>query len=199
MAKNLAQKPSREMKYPAPHTLASAFYKAPLFAYRLGFGRFLGHFFLLLTTWGRHSGMARSTMLSYAALDGVLYVISGWGLRSDWYRNLMVDPRVTVQIGKAAFPARARRVTEEAEFRRVMFHMLATSRDPYLKPWLASLGLSTDLEELVKNQERLHLVALERSMGSGPPALTADLTWLWPFSGLVFTVGWLLGRFSQDS
>lgn len=65
---------------------------------------------LLLTTRGRRSGTARRTPLIYGR-DGDRYVVVGSAGGSDespnWLLNLVVEPRVRVQVGSETFPARA--------------------------------------------------------------------------------------------
>lgn len=71
---------------------------------------------LVLTTTGRRSGLPRKTPLQYEEIDGVLYVGSARGTQADWYRNLLANPHVQVQIGKEVYAAHADplRTTPEA-------------------------------------------------------------------------------------
>lgn len=80
-----------------------------------------GHLFrgmptLLLTTRGHRSGTLRRTALIYGR-DGDRYlVVASNGGAADhpyWYRNLVADPEVAVQVLADVFPARARTATAE--------------------------------------------------------------------------------------
>jgi deazaflavin-dependent oxidoreductase (nitroreductase family) len=66
---------------------------------------------LLLTTRGRRTGEARTTpMMFHRADDGRLLVIaSNAGAAEDpqWFRNLVADPAVTVEIGDERYAATA--------------------------------------------------------------------------------------------
>jgi deazaflavin-dependent oxidoreductase (nitroreductase family) len=77
-----------------------------------------GSTILLLTTVGRTSGEKRTTPLIYAQ-DGDRYVIvasqGGAPEHPGWYRNLVKNPEVEVQVLGEVFPARAR--TAEGEER----------------------------------------------------------------------------------
>jgi len=56
---------------------------------------------LLLTTVGRHTGRRHTVPLLYLRHGDDLIVIASWGGRDDhpeWYRNLLAQPRCTVQI-----------------------------------------------------------------------------------------------------
>lgn len=71
---------------------------------------------LLLTTRGRRSGKLRRTALIYGR-DGDRYLIVGSQGGADqhpfWYRNLVENPDVEVQVGADTFPARAQTATAE--------------------------------------------------------------------------------------
>jgi len=54
---------------------------------------------LLLTTTGRKSGLPRVTPLQYEEHLGILYVASARGRQADWFKNLVVNPQVHVQVG----------------------------------------------------------------------------------------------------
>ena len=71
---------------------------------------------LLLTTKGRKSGAPRTKPLIYEQ-DGDNYVIvasrGGAPEHPDWYRNLVQEPNVELQVLDEVFPARARTATGE--------------------------------------------------------------------------------------
>ena len=54
------------------------------------------------------------TPLQYERGDGALVVGSARGTGSDWYRNLIADPRVEVRAGRTRFAARAETCTDPA-------------------------------------------------------------------------------------
>jgi deazaflavin-dependent oxidoreductase (nitroreductase family) len=64
--------------------------------------RWRGAHTLLLTTLGRRTGKARRTPLIYGR-DGDRYLIvaskGGSDEAPEWYRNLVADPRVRIQVG----------------------------------------------------------------------------------------------------
>ena len=53
---------------------------------------------MVLTTTGRKSGQPRQTPVNYALIDGDIYCTAGFGAVSDWYRNLMANPKVEVWL-----------------------------------------------------------------------------------------------------
>ena len=71
--------------------------------------------FCYLTTTGRHTGTPHRIEIWFALGDGVAYILSGGGDRSDWVRNLMISPEVVLDIGDMRRTTRARVVTDPAE------------------------------------------------------------------------------------
>jgi len=67
---------------------------------------------LVLTTRGRKSGLPRHTPLQFEVIDGVYYVASARGVQADWYRNILANPNVEIQIQERRFPARAEAISD---------------------------------------------------------------------------------------
>jgi deazaflavin-dependent oxidoreductase (nitroreductase family) len=82
---------------------------------------FSGGNLLLLTTTGARTGRRRTTPTMFVRqADGRLMVIAsnlGAPAHPDWYRNLVADPAVTVEVGTETFDAAATTATgrERAE------------------------------------------------------------------------------------
>ncbi len=94
-----------------PRGLLRLFLRLPIWLYRLRLGWLLGQRFLMLEHTGRRSGLKRHTVLEVVDHDrpaGRYVVASGWGAKSDWYRNIRHTPQVTVRVGGDRFPAFAR-------------------------------------------------------------------------------------------
>jgi proline iminopeptidase len=71
---------------------------------------------LLLTTRGRKTGEPRTAPLIYeSSPNGYVIVASNGGAQKHpgWYRNLLRDPHVEVQVKGDVFPAEARTATGE--------------------------------------------------------------------------------------
>jgi deazaflavin-dependent oxidoreductase (nitroreductase family) len=76
---------------------------------RLG-GGFEGQPVLLLTTKGAKTGRLHTTPVMYLIEDGRLYVFASKGgapTHPDWYRNLVANPDVIVELGTERFEATA--------------------------------------------------------------------------------------------
>ena len=65
---------------------------------------------VLLTTTGARTGQRRTTPVMFHRHGGRLLVVAsnaGAPKHPDWYRNLVADPRVAVEVGDEAYPALA--------------------------------------------------------------------------------------------
>ena len=77
-------------------------FRLPIYLYRLDLGRLLGHRFLLLVHQGRESGLLRETVLEVLLHDPATresVVLSAWGEKADWYRNVVATPALEVRTG----------------------------------------------------------------------------------------------------
>jgi deazaflavin-dependent oxidoreductase (nitroreductase family) len=62
-------------------------------AWPAGFGRIM-----VITHRGRKSGKEYPTPVNYAIVEGEMYCTAGFGSISDWYRNILVYPRVELWL-----------------------------------------------------------------------------------------------------
>jgi deazaflavin-dependent oxidoreductase (nitroreductase family) len=67
-----------------------------------------------LTTTGRVSGRPHEIEIWFGVQDSTLYLLSG-SHRSDWVKNLLKNPAVSVRIAKHTFTGTARLVKNEQE------------------------------------------------------------------------------------
>ena len=123
------------------------FFKTPVWLYRIGLGGFervFGAEWMLLTTIGRKSGKPRYTALEYVYVkeNDRYRVAAGWGGHTDWYRNLLKNPNVKVQVGRRKFEAVAERVCDE-EVAKYMIYV--SKRHPRMdKVWNRWSGKPVD-------------------------------------------------------
>ncbi len=85
------------------------YFMVPL--HRAGLGAWVstpvGGWILLLRVRGRKSGLIRETPLNYLIADGQVWVLAGFGPRTEWYRNLLADPAVEVRLPGRRFAGTA--------------------------------------------------------------------------------------------
>ena len=68
-----------------------------------------------LTTTGRVTGKLHEIEIWFVIHDTTLHLLAGGKHESDWVKNLIKNPSVTVRIAKHAFAGKARIVTDEKE------------------------------------------------------------------------------------
>ena len=89
-----------------PSRFLKLLFRLPGFLYKLHLGWLLGRRFLLVVHRGRKTGRVHRTVLEvvhYDAYTRESVVVSGWGTRADWYRNIVVSPALEVQTGGRSF------------------------------------------------------------------------------------------------
>jgi deazaflavin-dependent oxidoreductase (nitroreductase family) len=107
-----------------PGALQRLFFKAPIALYRGPIAAVMrSRCVMLLTTIGRKSGQPRTNGISFMPLDDRYVVFSGWGVRSDWYKNVLANPEVTIQVGGKTLQATAVPVSDPARRRELMQQM----------------------------------------------------------------------------
>ena len=86
-----------------PRGFSRLLYRLPISLYRWHLGWLLGGRFLLLNHVGRKSGRPRQAVVEVAGYDkatDIYLVAAGFGPKSDWYRNVVKTPDVTIQVGR---------------------------------------------------------------------------------------------------
>jgi deazaflavin-dependent oxidoreductase (nitroreductase family) len=107
-----------------PESWRKVFFKAPLALYKgLPAEVLKRRCVLKLTTKGRKSGQPREAGVSFMPVDGKYVIFSGWGVRSDWYRNLLANPDVTIQVGRKTMQATAKPVDDPERRQALMQQM----------------------------------------------------------------------------
>lgn len=99
-----------------PGRLALRVFRIPLFLYRHGWGRLLGHTFLQLVHVGRRTGQQHEAVAMVLAWDPVTRaatICSGWGPDADWVRNLRAGPAARVDSGRDSFVPMHRFLSDE--------------------------------------------------------------------------------------
>jgi deazaflavin-dependent oxidoreductase (nitroreductase family) len=155
-----------------PRGLLKWVYDVPRVLYRLRLGWLLGHRFLLLTHRGRKSGRIRRTMLEVVRYDprtGESVVLSAYGDRSDWYRNILANPPIEVRTGRRRYTPQVRLLgSDEA------YDVLADYRrryGPLLARFLRYMGYT-----YTGKDDELHAIAAHVHAVGFRPSSPADGT-----------------------
>jgi deazaflavin-dependent oxidoreductase (nitroreductase family) len=154
--------------------------------WRLGLGRWVnvwpsgsGRIFVLGHT-GRRTGTRRWTPLNYANVDGQLYFTAGFGPSSDWYRNVMAEPRVEVWPPGARWAGVVDEVSDHPQRTRLLREVLVASGFAARAAGIDPRRM--DDEQLAAATSTYRLLRIRRAAGAGPlPAhpRPGDLNWFW--------------------
>ena len=75
-----------------------------VFMWKIGMGKMINFWpavvgrIMVIKHRGRKSGKEYLTPVNYAIVDGEIYCLAGFGSTSDWYRNMMVNPKVELWL-----------------------------------------------------------------------------------------------------
>jgi deazaflavin-dependent oxidoreductase (nitroreductase family) len=162
--------------------------RAMVLGWRVGIGSFMNRPWLsgqimVITHTGRSSGRRYRTPVNYARFGPDVYCIAGFGAGSDWYRNVLVDPRIEIWLPSGVFggpvswwEATAETVTDEPFRLERMRDVLVASgfagRLDGFRPGLAD----EDLRALSEDFPMLRVTLGQARTGAGGPG---DLAAVW--------------------
>lgn len=153
---------SKRDKPRRPGALLRWFFRAPVVLYRVGLGGLMP-MQLMLTTTGRRSGQPRRAVVDVLKHDratDTYYVVSAYGGRSDWYRNLQANPTVQVQVRWRKFSGRASTLPEK-EAEEFLLDFWRGHRT-YARTMFRLVGVKVDTEEEARAAiEELRVVAIQ--------------------------------------
>lgn len=158
----------------------------------------VGGYVLLLRTRGRRSGAVREAPLSYLVADGAAWVCAGFGERTQWYRNVLADPRVEVVLPGRAVACLARDERDPAVRTRMLPRLVRAVGVPGM---LGGVRLGASDDAILAAYAWVPLVSL-RPLGdplvAGPddPGGTA---WIWRQAVVVGLAAMLLRQLVRAS
>lgn len=91
-----------------------------------------------VTTTGRKTGHAHTIEIWFALRDDMVYVLSGGTDKSDWVRNIQVNPTVGIRVGDREMIAKAHLVDdpdEDALTRRLLVEKYTPRYKDDLEEW----------------------------------------------------------------
>lgn len=143
-------------------------FRAPIWLYRLRLGWTLGNRFLLLTHRGRKSGSIYRTVIEvvhYNPETRESVVVSGWGSRAEWYRNIQHSPPLEVDTGGKRYKPVFRELRPEEKYPVVVDYMRRVPR--LARPIVRRLGFDTRGPEAERraHAERLLMIGFRPAAG----------------------------------
>ena len=155
---------------PYPQGLWRVVARVPLYLYQGGLGWMLRPFnLLILTTQGRRTGKPRHAVLEYRRHGSKLYLVSAWGERPQWYKNLLANPAVTVQFNGRDWKAVAAEVDDSGEALRALYMFKRTS--PVYDVILASMSSADTIDLRTLKAVSSEFTVIRLDLVSGPVSL----------------------------
>lgn len=91
---------------PRPGLLTRVFFRLPVYMYRIHLGWLFDHRVLCLIHRGRNTGKIRRNCIEVVHYDPERkesFVVSAYGKRSDWFRNIKKNAPIELKIGREKF------------------------------------------------------------------------------------------------
>jgi deazaflavin-dependent oxidoreductase (nitroreductase family) len=139
---------------------------------------------------GRKTGLTRHTPVNYAIANGDVYCTAGFGIVSDWYLNIMTNPKVEVWLPDGRWAGVAEDVTN-ADNNYLIFRQVLIASG-FAGPLFGVNPKNLTDQDLISLLENYRLIRIRREnalTGEGGPG---DLAWIWPVA--TFALLWMLFR-----
>lgn len=189
---------------PYPRGILHTLMRLPMLLQKFGIGWLMRPMSLMiLTTSGRKSSLARHVVLEYRRHGSKLYVVSAWGKQAHWFRNLIANSDVTLQLGQGEIAAKSYLVVDSAEALRALYMFQRTGS--IYEAILADMSSvdSIDLRTLKQVANEFTVVRFDLLEDAPPLAgLETSNRWIAPLlfaTSLFFLIWTVWSRFSDDN
>ncbi|MBK8022694.1 MAG: nitroreductase family deazaflavin-dependent oxidoreductase [Chloroflexi bacterium] len=184
-----------DISFPYPAGFLRKLLRLPILGYRMGLGGLLDAMqIMVLTTRGRSSGLPRHTAIEYRQHGSKIYLVSVWGDRPHWYRNLLKCPEVTIQQGGRVRAATAEQVTNSGEALRVL-HLFRRRAPSIYDSIIARISAreSIDSRSLHEVTDNFTIVRIVPRAGEVKlPPVPVDARWVIPVAAVGISTALLL-------
>jgi deazaflavin-dependent oxidoreductase (nitroreductase family) len=160
-----------------------------MFIWRLGLGKWLnawpsvGGRIMVITHTGRKTGKKRRTPVNYNVVEGEIYCTAGFGSKSDWYRNVMADPRIEVWLSGGWWAGTAEDASDHENRTEIMRQVLIGSGIVAPLFGIDPKKLNdAELEKVTASYCLLHIKREEARTGRDGPG---ELVWIWPLATVI--------------
>lgn len=194
MTTEMKAQPPHPIPYP-DNLIIRKLYRVPILLYRLGLGKLIGKYIMIISTWGRKSGKVRRTPIEYYRQGDYIYAISGFERDPDWYQNLRANPHVTLQTNQGVHHMHARRPETDTEWQGVLEYLKESPVPALVIPEVIENLNDPEIRKQIRDWP---VVFFEPTEEPCPADLEIDLLWAWPlillFLAVKITFGWLVVR-----
>ncbi len=189
---------------PYPGKLLQFLFRMPVQMHRLGLGWIVSFApVMILSTRSANGHGTRHDCLEYRQHGSKIYVISTWGDRPDWYRNLRQQSHATLKLRNRRYAVKASRVTDREEAKRVLL-MFRRGAPLVYDPLLSRMSNVEDVNLLTLAQIAEQVTIVRFDLQTAPqsvPGIQPDRVWVIP-ALLAAGFAWsfsidILGRFRR--
>ncbi len=159
--------------------LDSLYSLAPLYAWRLGLGPVMGRYIMLITQINHKTGNPCKNSLEYFEINGIKYIANVFGVQSQWYRNILANPRVTIQSSDGTEQMVAVPISQDDEFINCV-EWLRNRNPKYANHFVSKIKPQSNRKDLLKYKEELIFLRFDPTSEPTPRGLDVDLAWIWP-------------------
>lgn len=160
--------------------LVDIFYsQAPVFAWRFGLGPVVGHYVMILTQIDHKTGNPTKTSLKFFEMNGIKYVANLFGAQAAWYRNLLANPRVSIQTSDGTEQMVAIPITQDDELITIIDWV--KDRNPkFIARYMQEFGVQLSHKDILLHKNDLIFLRFDPTSEPTPRGLEVDLAWIWP-------------------
>ena len=160
-----------------------SFNKFMLALWRLGLGGFgnptkFGGAVMIIKYRGWKTGLTRYAPVNFAVIDGDVYCMAGFGKKTHWYQNIMVDPEVELWLPDSRWAGIAEEANEVENRVEILRKVLVASG--FAGPLFGANPRRMTDEQVEKLLETYRLVRIQRAAPVTGPGGPGDLAWVWP-------------------
>ena len=165
-----------------------SFNKFMLALWRLGLGGFgnptkFGGAVMVIKHKGRKTGLTRYAPVNFAVIDGDVYCMAGFGVKTHWYLNILADPEVELWLPDSRWAGIAEDISETENREEILRKVLIASG--FAGPLFGANPRRMTDEQFGDLLETYRLVRIQRIAPVTGPGGPGDLAWLWPVATFV--------------
>ena len=138
---------------------------------------------MVIKHYGRKSGLIRWTPVNYVQVGDEIYCVAGYGVKTDWYRNVRANPQVEVWLPDGWWEGEVEAVLgKERRVELIRQVLIASGFAAY------AAGVNPrkmDDAALEQATAEYRLICIRRGAartGAGGPG---ELGWIWPLATMI--------------
>ncbi|MBE0686114.1 MAG: nitroreductase family deazaflavin-dependent oxidoreductase [Anaerolineaceae bacterium] len=153
--------------------------QAPIYAWRFGLGPIVGRYIMIITQINHKTGNPCKTSMEYFEINGIKYIANLFGVQSQWHRNIMANPRVSIQTCDGTEQMIAVPVSQDDELITIIEWLL--NRNPkFIAHYMDEFGVQPTRKDILKHKNDLIFLRFDPTSEPTPRGLEVDLAWIWP-------------------